>query len=138
MGAEPYLVASVLEGVLAQRLGRRICSECATQEPMPEVVEHRLSEAEKKAFKGKVWRGTGCSACNNSGYRGRVGFFELLTISGELRRAISENRSMGELKDLVPADFRTMRAEGIEKAASGISTIEEVLRATQDADDTDV
>ncbi|MCP3905952.1 MAG: type II/IV secretion system protein [Planctomycetes bacterium] len=135
MGAEPYLVASVLEGVLAQRLGRRICPDCAEQTTMSEVVEHRLNDEELALFDGKAWRGAGCPNCNDSGLRGRIGYFELLRISGSLRRAISENRSMSELADVVGGQYRAMRWDGIEKASQGFTTIEEVLRATQDVGD---
>ncbi len=135
MGAEPYLVASVLEGVLAQRLGRRICPECATRVPMPEVIEHRLSPAEAAMFGGQVTRGVGCPACNNSGTRGRIGYFELVTVHGELRRAISSGAPISELKQLLGPDFISMRTDGLVKAAAGRTSIEEVLRATQDADE---
>jgi type II secretory ATPase GspE/PulE/Tfp pilus assembly ATPase PilB-like protein len=138
MGAEPFLVASVLEGLLAQRLGRRICRECATQFPMPEDVSHRLSPAELAMFNGTVSRGTGCDECNGSGYYGRIGYFELLVINPALRKAISENRPTTELATLVGDTYRTMRQDGIDRAAEGLTTIEEVLRATQDADDSGV
>jgi type II secretory ATPase GspE/PulE/Tfp pilus assembly ATPase PilB-like protein len=138
IGAEPYLVASVLEGVLAQRLGRRVCAECRMQVPMPEEVEHRLSAAELSLFNGTVWRGAGCSACNDSGKRGRIGYFELLLISPELRRAISNNRPTPELAALVGPSFKSMRQDGLEKACDGQTTIEEVLRATQDAEESTV
>jgi type II secretory ATPase GspE/PulE/Tfp pilus assembly ATPase PilB-like protein len=138
MGAEPYLVASVLEGVLAQRLGRRICKECAVQVPMPEDVGHRLSASEHKLFDGKVWRGTGCDQCKGSGYYGRIGYFELVLINPALRRAISEGRPTTELNKLLGDQFQTMRQDGIQRAAEGMTTIEEVLRATQDADDVGV
>ena len=135
MGAEPYLVASVLEAVLAQRLGRRICKECAQQVPMPEDISHRLSPTELAMFNGKVWRGPGCDECKGSGYYGRIGYFELLVINSALRRAVSENRPANELAALVPESYRTMRQDGIDRAALGMTTIEEVLRATQDAED---
>jgi type II secretory ATPase GspE/PulE/Tfp pilus assembly ATPase PilB-like protein len=138
MGAEPYLVASVLEGVLAQRLGRRICEQCATPAPMPEDVAHRLSPAESKLFNGQVWQGAGCNACNDSGLYGRIGFFELLKITPPLRKAISENRSQAELVAQVDSSFRSMRDDGMEKASRGMTKIEEVLRATQDADESGV
>lgn len=138
MGAEPYLVASVLEGVLAQRLGRRICRMCAKQVPMPEDISHRIAPAELAMFNGKVWRGTGCNECNNSAYRGRIGYFELLLINPALRRAVSENRPANELLALAGEQYRTMRQDGLERAATGLTTIEEVLRATQDADETGV
>lgn len=135
MGAEPYLVASVLEGALAQRLGRRICPNCAAREPIPEDLEHRLTPSEAALFDRQVWRGTGCEQCNNSGYRGRVGYFELLRINPALRRAISENRPAAELAALVEKSFMNMREDGVRKAAQGITTIQEVLRATQDTED---
>jgi len=135
MGAEPFLVASVIEGILAQRLGRRLCQHCLTRVPMPEDVEHRLNQAEIDLFQGQVSRGAGCEECNGSGYRGRIGFFELLRITGPLRRAIAENRSAGDLRALVDSEFRTMRADGVVKAAAGRTSVEEVLRATQDTDD---
>jgi type II secretory ATPase GspE/PulE/Tfp pilus assembly ATPase PilB-like protein len=135
MGAEPYLVASVLEGVLAQRLGRRVCPSCRERVPMPEDISHRLTIAELDRFEGKVWRGRGCTACNGAGQRGRLGFFELLRINPGLRRAISENRPAQDLAKLADEEFRTMRQDGLEKAISGLTTIEEVLRATQDAED---
>jgi type II secretory ATPase GspE/PulE/Tfp pilus assembly ATPase PilB-like protein len=135
MGAEPYLVASVLEGLLAQRLGRRICQDCREQVPMPEDVEHRLSSAELEMFGGRVSRGTGCDECNGSGYRGRIGYFELLLINPQLRRAISENRSQAALAELAGETFATMRQDGMDKARQGLTTIEEVMRATQDTED---
>jgi type II secretory ATPase GspE/PulE/Tfp pilus assembly ATPase PilB-like protein len=135
MGAEPYLVASVLEGILAQRLGRRVCQECKMQVPMPEEVEHRLTEEEHAMFKGQVWRGQGCNSCNGSGFKGRIGYFELLTITSQMRRAISENRPTAELTALVDKSFSLMRQDGIRKASQGLTTIEEVMRATQDTED---
>ncbi|MCA9291254.1 MAG: type II/IV secretion system protein [Phycisphaerales bacterium] len=138
MGVEPYLVASVIEGVLAQRLGRRVCQHCRQQYPIPEDIEHRLQPGELEAFGGRVWRGVGCDKCNDSGYHGRVGFYEILQVSPTVRHAISENASIGDLKELIGDAFKTMRQDGLEKAVKGITTIEEVLRATQDADESTV
>ncbi len=138
MGAEPYLVASVLEGLLAQRLGRRVCSQCASKVPMPEDVSHRLSPTELALFNGQATRGNGCEKCKGSGFYGRLGFFELVRVNSQLRAAVSANRTVMELRNMVDADFINMRGDGMEKAASGITTIEEVLRATQDTDDVGV
>jgi general secretion pathway protein E len=138
MGVEPYLVASVIEGLLAQRLGRRICQFCKQKAPMPEEVEHRLSAAELAMFNGQVSRGTGCEKCSRSGYLGRLGYFEFIRINAPLRRAIAENRPVTELARLADSSFSTMRQDWIRKAAAGLTTIEEVLRATQDAEDTPV
>ena len=135
MGTEPYLVASVLEGVLAQRLGRRICEDCRHQVPMPDDLSHRLTSEESEAFGDRMWEGEGCDTCSGSGFRGRVGYFELMTIPGPLRAAISENRPAAELARLMPADHAHMREDGIRKALKGVTTIAEVLRATQDTDE---
>jgi len=135
MGAEPYLVASVLEGILAQRLGRRICMECRQHLPMAEDIGHRLAPSEAKLFSGKMWRGAGCDECKGSGTRGRIGYFELLVVNPQLRKAISENRAVADLTALASDTYRTMRQDGMDRAAEGFTTIEEVLRATQDADD---
>jgi type II secretory ATPase GspE/PulE/Tfp pilus assembly ATPase PilB-like protein len=86
-------------------------------------------------FGGLVTAGAGCEACNGSGFRGRLGFFELARINPALRAAIAEAQSVLELKQLVDADFITMREDGMAKAQRGETTIEEVLRATQDVDE---
>jgi type II secretory ATPase GspE/PulE/Tfp pilus assembly ATPase PilB-like protein len=135
MGIEPYLAASVLEGALAQRLGRRICPHCTERVPMPEEVSHRLTPSELALFNGQVSRGRGCKKCNGSGYHGRLGFFELVLITPRLRRAISEGRPAAELAKLTDDSFISMRDDGVQKAADGLTTIEEVLRATQDTED---
>ncbi len=134
MGAEPYLIASVLEGLLAQRLGRRLCRECLERITMPDDVAHRLSPEELALFDGHVWRGAGCAKCNDSGHRGRIGYFELLRITPAIRAAISANRSAQELSEIAGDAYRRMRDDGLRKAAAGETTIEEVLRATQDTE----
>lgn len=138
MGVEPYLVASVIEGVLAQRLGRRVCDACKKQTPIGEDVSHRLTPDELESFNGMEWHGEGCDKCNNTGQYGRVGYFELLVINSAIRRAISENRAASEIAALVGPNYKNMRQDGLEKACEGVTTIEEVLRATQDTDDSGV
>jgi len=135
MGAEPYLIASVLEGLLAQRLGRRICRHCATKVPLDDDRRARITDEEAKLFNGECTVGRGCDECNGSGFRGRVGFFELARINPRLRQAISRGDNVLDLRRQVDADFLTMRADGLIKASQGVSTIEEVLRATQDVED---
>ena len=102
---------------------------------MPEDVRPRLSAGELDPFDGKVWRGRGCSRCSDSGYYGRLGFFELIWINPALRKAISDNRSASELTALLDDSFMSMRVDGLKKAAEGLTTIEEVLRSTQDTED---
>lgn len=134
MGVEPYLVASVLEGALAQRLGRRICDECKEQVPISDDLSHRLTAEELPLFSNRMWVGKGCKKCNNSGFKGRVGFFELIVINPTLRAAISENKTSTELTETLPPSHITMRQDAITKAVNGVTTIGEVLRATQDSD----
>jgi type II secretory ATPase GspE/PulE/Tfp pilus assembly ATPase PilB-like protein len=137
MGVEPFLLSSVLEGIIAQRLGRRVCQSCKTGVPLPEEVKHRLSETELALFKGGVcYRGLGCEKCGNAGMRGRLGFFEVILTTVKMRQAISRRQSSSqEVSSTVATGFVTMRRDGIIKAALGMTTVEEVLRATQDADD---
>ncbi len=135
MGAEPFLVASVLEGLLAQRLGRRTCPHCREQVPMTDEQGQRLRSDERDMFDGRVWHGVGCEKCNNTGYLGRIGYFELLKINGPLRAAISSGMSSNDLRDVARNDYVTMRQDGLLRAVEGETTIAEVLRATQDADD---
>ncbi len=135
MGAEPFLIASVLEGLLAQRLGRRLCKECVTRIPMTEEMAARITPAERLLFKDGAAIGKGCEKCNGSGFRGRMGFYELARINARLREGISKNRTTLELREMVDQDFQSMRDDGMHKAAAGLTTIDEVLRATQDIDD---
>ncbi|MFM9996095.1 MAG: GspE/PulE family protein [Phycisphaerales bacterium] len=135
MGVEPFLLASVLEGVLAQRLGRRLCPACRVPTPLPEEVKHRLADAETAMFEGgRCSRGAGCDKCDGAGYHGRLGFYEVVLASPSLRRAIAERVSAQDLAKAANG-FITMRRDGIIKAAQGLTTVEEVLRATQDADE---
>ena len=135
MGAEPFLIASVLEGMLAQRLGRRLCKECVTRIPMTEEMAARITPEERLLFKDGAAIGKGCEKCNGSGFRGRMGFYELARINARLREGISKNRTTLELREMVDKDFQSMRDDGMHKAAAGLTTIDEVLRATQDIDD---
>lgn len=136
MGIEPFLLSSVLEGVLAQRLGRRTCQLCLRETVIPDALMHRLSESERQRFVGGRCRmGAGCDECNNTGMRGRLGFYEVVVTTGPLREAIAKRASSQEMMRLAGSSFITMRKDGIQKAAEGQTTIEEVLRATQDADE---
>lgn len=135
MGVEPFLLSSVLEGILAQRLGRRICFHCRRQTPIEEEVRHRLSPSELAMFTGGLcWRGEGCEKCNGSGQRGRIGYFELIATNSTMRAAIAARAGTQDLRKAAPP-FMTMRQDGILKASQGLTTVTEVLRATQDAEE---
>lgn len=135
MGAEPFLVASVLEGLLAQRLGRRLCKLCKKRVALSDDLKSRLTAQEVEMFRDGAWMPVGCEECKRSGFRSRLGFFELLRINPKLRASISKGMSVNDLKAFVGEEFSTMRQDGMLKAAQGETTIDEVLRATQDVED---
>jgi len=131
MGVEPYLVSSVLEGVLAQRLLRRICEAC--REP------HRASPADLEALgidaagEASLFIGRGCDECRGTGYRGRTAIYELFVISEEVRSLMIRRASAREIRRIaVEAGMVTLRMDGWIKARAGITTIEEILRVTQE------
>jgi general secretion pathway protein E len=135
LGIEPFLVASSLIGVLAQRLVRRVCPECATAVEVTDGDRRRFGLA-MDADVSKVRRGVGCAACRGTGYRGRIGIFELLTVDDALRRAIADSRAASDLSAVaVSSGMRTLRDDAMARAIAGETTFEEVLRVTS-ADDT--
>ena len=129
MGIEPFLVASTLSGVVAQRLVRRICTECATPyQPRPEEV--RMLEARGLPLDG-LRVGSGCQNCSRTGYRGRVAVQEVLTLDDSLRRMVMEKRADADYRQhAVQGGMRTMFDDGLVKVAHGITTFAEVFRTT--------
>ena len=132
MGVEPYLVASSLLAVAAQRLVRRICPHCKTpQEVDPQTLEE-VGLTLEKLNDGRVYIGRGCKHCLNTGYSGRTAIYELLTINNEVRQQIMKNTDSGTIKQAcVARGMRTLRADGAVKVAQGITTIPELVRVTQ-------
>jgi type IV pilus assembly protein PilB len=135
MNVEPFLIASSVIGILAQRLVRRICERCRIpHSPLPEVLD-RLDAAAPGTANRQVQfcRGSGCSHCARRGYRGRAGIYELMSVSPEVRRLVMERRSSEDIKtQAVRESMQTLRQDAVAKALSGITTPEEVLRVTQD------
>ena len=131
MGIEPFLVATSVNLICAQRLVRRICSNC--KEPL-EIPEQALVDAGYKPEEIKsttVYHGKGCATCNKNGYKGRVGLYEVMEITDELRELILVGASALELrKKALDLGMITLRRSGLIKAASGQTTLEEVLRET--------
>ncbi len=127
---EPYMIAATVEGVLAQRLVRKICPECrARYKPDPQAV---ALLAEQPVGKMTLERGTGCAACRETGYRGRTGLFELVAVTEEVKGAISRLAPLAELRELTrAAGMVTLRQNGWAKVQAGITTVEEVLRVTE-------
>jgi type IV pilus assembly protein PilB len=133
MGLEPFLVTSAVSGVLAQRLARRLCMHCkqAYEPTEAEIVGAgwKLEEVEAMGGMSHVYRAAGCSACSNTGYRGRKALAELLPMSEEIERAIIEGGSVDEIHRIaVGQGMTTLRQSGLRKAIEGETTLEEVLR----------
>jgi type IV pilus assembly protein PilB len=130
MGVEPFLVTAALNVVVAQRLGRRICEEC--KEPY-DVGEKKLREMEVPESKlgQTVYHGAGCSACEGTGYSGRVAFFEVLKINDEFKNYVIQGYSSAELKaEAIRMGMTTLRQAGINKMFDGVTSPEEVVRNT--------
>ncbi|TGU74367.1 response regulator [Geomonas terrae] len=128
MGVKPYIIASALEGLFAQRLVRRVCSACSTEvAPDREIME--LLRVPPGYLDGAVRRGKGCDQCNKTGYRGRTGVFELFTMNEDFRHFISTSYKETELFDMARAGgMRTLLEDGLEKVRLGLTTLEELLR----------
>jgi type IV pilus assembly protein PilB len=131
MGIEPFLVATSVNLICAQRLVRRICVQC--KEPL-QIQPQALIDAgysQDEAVKTEVQHGRGCATCNNTGYKGRVGLYEVMEINDDLRELILVGASAVELKKkALETGMITLRRSGLIKAALGLTTMEEVLRET--------
>jgi len=134
MDVEPYLLSGALNGVVAQRLARTICPQCATKYYPGERV---LADAGLTEHTGRPFRkGGGCRQCNDSGFRGRLGVYEVLEVSPESRRMIHLGRPTHELRETARRHgFLTLREEGVLLALDGKTSLEEVLRVTQNDDE---
>ena len=131
MGLEPFNVASALSLVTAQRLVRRVCSQCATTVTYPreylESARIPLDYAERVTFR----RGEGCERCNGSGYRGRQGLYEVMAISGRLRKLIMQEASTDDLRQAaIEEGMLTLRMDGLKKVERGVTSLEEVVKET--------
>jgi type II secretory ATPase GspE/PulE/Tfp pilus assembly ATPase PilB-like protein len=143
MGVEPFLVASTVKLVIAQRLVRRICKKC--------LISYQLTEAEKDVVrhypellkilqakgygnldKIRLYKGEGCQACAQTGYQGRIGIFEVLEMTENIKKAIIDRASASQILSIARADgLTTILEDGVDKAFSGITTLSEVLRVAR-------
>jgi type II secretory ATPase GspE/PulE/Tfp pilus assembly ATPase PilB-like protein len=140
MGVKPFLIAPSLNAILGQRLARKICDECKeeiklTAEQLTfvkKVVAEIPKESGEKVAPEAEWKflkGKGCKKCNDSGYKGRVGIYEILTMSTEIKTALGDNISEEKVKELAKAQgMTTMQQDGVLKVLDGHTTIEEIIR----------
>lgn len=145
MGVENFLIASTVVQVIAQRLVRKVCAHCigsytlkkkdlAILQGLPEVKDRFMKILGKKsAANVRLFKGKGCAVCHHTGYRGRSGIFEVLDISDAVREAIMQNKNADEIREIAVGEgMQTMLEDGLQKVVLGETTIEEVLRVTQE------
>jgi type IV pilus assembly protein PilB len=134
IGVEPYLIGAALNMVLAQRLVRRICSKCRQAYEPPRNLRRAVDRMGYAM--DTYYRGAGCKRCRNTGYTGRIGVHELLTISDELRDAIISDPSITRIREIAGRnDMITLRHDGFRKVREGITTVEEVLHIVGESRD---
>ena len=138
LGVPPYLVAATLEGVLAQRLVRRICDSCRVPSNPPEEALQQLASGGIRSGGNslfalpKLTRGAGCPSCRGTGFNGRVGIYELLVVTDDLKDAITRGAGRRELREVALQNgLVELRSDGWEKVCAGITTVEEVLRVVK-------
>jgi len=134
MGVEPYLVGSTVIGILAQRLVRKLCNHCKTPVKPTEIELNKIGLSMNDIKSDTViYKANGCSHCMNSGYSGRTGIFELMLVNDEIKHLINKNKDAGEIKKAARKyGMKTLREDGALKVLKGITSVEEVLRVTQD------
>jgi type IV pilus assembly protein PilB len=131
MGVQPFLITATLEAILAQRLVRKICTECRTEfEPSDELLmelQLPIDQARQYSF----YYGKGCARCNNSGYKGRTGIYELLEINDDVRDMITSDASVDDIRNFARTQgMTTLRESGLKLIFDGVTTIDEVVRET--------
>ena len=131
MGIEPFLVASAVNLITAQRLARRVCGECKVVEEIPvqALIDAGVPADEAPSY--VCYRGQGCAVCNNTGYKGRVGFYQVMPMYDEIRELILNGANTAEIKrESIRLGIKTMRMSGLTKVKEGVTSMEEVLRCT--------
>jgi type IV pilus assembly protein PilB len=131
MGVQPFLITATLEAILAQRLVRKICTECRTEfEPSDELLME-LQLPIEQARQYSFYYGKGCARCNNSGYKGRTGIYELLEINDDVRDMITSDASVDDIRNFARTQgMTTLRESGLKLIFDGVTTIDEVVRET--------
>ncbi|ODA30349.1 GspE/PulE family protein [Planctopirus hydrillae] len=131
MGVPPFLITACVEAVLAQRLVRRICTECRTKFDPSDELLMELQLPIQQARKYNFYYGKGCQRCNNSGYKGRCGIYELLDVTDDIRDLIAANASVDDIRNFARSQgMTTLREAGLKLIFDGVTTIDEIVRET--------
>ncbi len=129
MGVEPFLLPPALIAIIGQRLIRRLCDRCKVERPDAELALQTAQVVVPAGVTPRLWEGKGCEACGGSGYRGRIGIFEILAFDERFHEAILHGPDLEEVRRLSKeSGMRTMVEDGVDKALAGVTTVEEVLR----------
>jgi type IV pilus assembly protein PilB len=135
MGLEPFNVASALNLISAQRLARRICTACKVEATYEEDYLKAAKIDMDWAHGTTFYKGEGCEKCGGSGYKGRCGIYEVMIMSSALRKAIMNEMSTDDLRDLARSEgMLTLREDGLKKVERGITTLDEIVKETTVAD----
>jgi type II secretion system protein E len=133
MGIEPFLVASSVEAIVAQRLVRRLCTKCRRPWTVDEKFLQSISFPLERLHEGTIMEAVGCEECRRTGFRGRTGIYEILVVHDEMRQLVVQRATAGEIKaHALRHGMRTLRMDGWTKALHGVSTLEEVLRVSEE------
>jgi type II secretory ATPase GspE/PulE/Tfp pilus assembly ATPase PilB-like protein len=129
MGVEPFLIASSIVGILAQRLARSICRNCKEPYKPPAEALHRVGFNVDDVDNVVFYRGRGCEECRHTGYRGRTGIFEMMLINEEIADLTVKRAPLSEIRNAALAnDMNTLKQDGFQKVIEGLTTVEEVMR----------
>jgi type II secretory ATPase GspE/PulE/Tfp pilus assembly ATPase PilB-like protein len=133
MGIKPFLVASAVQAIMAQRLIRVICNECKTEDTSPDPrILRMLGFTENELAGKKIYKGAGCKRCGGTGYRGRIGIFEMLEMNSKLRELAFERSTVTTLRAAARASgMKTLLEDGRRKILAGMTTPDDVVRTTQ-------
>jgi type II secretory ATPase GspE/PulE/Tfp pilus assembly ATPase PilB-like protein len=131
IGVEPYLISAAVNAVIGQRLVRRICQEC--KQPLENIPDRIKAYMEKfNVAPTMLCKGRGCDKCRQTGFRGRLGIYELMELDEELRDLITSNPSLGDLRRAaIEKGMRSLRDDGLQKVATGQTTVDEMMRVTE-------
>ncbi len=131
MGIQPFMICATVEAILAQRLVRRVCTKCREEIRVSSDLLFELGMEREHLGDRKFFRGSGCDACNNTGYKGRVGLFELMVLNDTIRDMVMGNKSTDEIREQAIGDgMVSLREFGMGLASNGITSLEEVVRET--------
>jgi type IV pilus assembly protein PilB len=133
MGIEPFLITSAVLLILAQRLARKICTECKEPIQVNPKLLLGLGVPREEINGFNVYKGKGCTLCSNTGYKGRIGLYEVMPLWDDLKELVLSRASTIEIKkEAIRSGMKTLRMAGISKINEGMTTIEEILRTTMD------